>query len=121
MSKPSYTHEENTVLPEEVAANKVIIQSTLNSNDQPTPVVAGYRKKRTAVCASNTRPRKAENEKRLLQTKKRKEEEGKNNKKINKKEKKKKKQQQERNNKQTRNKQKNGELEPSRTNRLTSY
>ena len=29
--KPSYTHEEITVLPEEVAANKVIIQSTLNS------------------------------------------------------------------------------------------
>ena len=29
--KPSYTHEEITVLPEEVAANKVIILSTLNS------------------------------------------------------------------------------------------
>ena len=29
--KPSYTHEEITVLPEEVATNKVIIQSTLNS------------------------------------------------------------------------------------------
>ena len=28
--KPSYTHEEITVLPEEVATNKVIIQSTLN-------------------------------------------------------------------------------------------
>ena len=27
----SYTHEEITVLPEEVATNKVIIQSTLNS------------------------------------------------------------------------------------------
>ena len=31
VGKPSYTHEEITVLPEEVAANKVIIQSTLNS------------------------------------------------------------------------------------------
>ena len=29
--KPNYTHEEITVLPEEVATNKVIIQSTLNS------------------------------------------------------------------------------------------
>ena len=29
--KPSYTHEEISVLPEEVATNKVIIQSTLNS------------------------------------------------------------------------------------------
>ena len=29
--KPSYTHEEITVLPEEVATNKLIIQSTLNS------------------------------------------------------------------------------------------
>ena len=29
--KPSYTHEEITVLPEEVATNKVVIQSTLNS------------------------------------------------------------------------------------------
>ena len=29
--KPGYTHEKITVLPEEVAANKVIIQSTLNS------------------------------------------------------------------------------------------
>ena len=29
--KPSYTHEKITVLPEEVAANKVIIQSTLKS------------------------------------------------------------------------------------------
>jgi len=29
--KPSYTYEEITVLPEEVATNKVIIQSTLNS------------------------------------------------------------------------------------------
>ena len=40
--KPSYTHEENTVLPEEVAANKVIIQSTLiQLGDQATkgPVV----------------------------------------------------------------------------------
>ena len=29
--KPNYTHEEITVLPKEVATNKVIIQSTLNS------------------------------------------------------------------------------------------
>ena len=29
--KPCYTHEEITVLPVEVATNKVIIQSTLNS------------------------------------------------------------------------------------------
>ena len=29
--KPNYTHEEITVLPEEVSTNKVIIQSTLNS------------------------------------------------------------------------------------------
>ena len=29
--KPSYTHEEITVLPEEVATKKAIIQSTLNS------------------------------------------------------------------------------------------
>ena len=29
--KPNYTHEEITVLPEEVATNKVIMQSTLNS------------------------------------------------------------------------------------------
>ena len=29
--KPNYTHEEITVLPEEVATNKVITQSTLNS------------------------------------------------------------------------------------------
>ena len=29
--KPNYTHEEITVRPEEVAMNKVIIQSTLNS------------------------------------------------------------------------------------------
>ena len=28
--KPNYTHEEITVLPKEVATNKVIIQSTLN-------------------------------------------------------------------------------------------
>ena len=28
--KPNYTHEEITVLPEEVATNKVITQSTLN-------------------------------------------------------------------------------------------
>ena len=53
--KPSYTHEAITVLPEEVATNKVIIQSTLNSEvtrgDQPTkgPVVG--RKEATAVCA----------------------------------------------------------------------
>ena len=31
VGKPSYTHEEITVLPEEVAANKMIIQSALNS------------------------------------------------------------------------------------------
>ena len=31
--KPSYTHEEITVLPKEVATNKVIIQSTLNSEE----------------------------------------------------------------------------------------
>ena len=38
--KPNYTHEEITVLPEEVATNKVIIQSTLNSevtNQQKGP------------------------------------------------------------------------------------
>ena len=29
--KPSYTHEEVTVLPEEVATNNVVIQSALNS------------------------------------------------------------------------------------------
>ena len=29
--KPSYTHEEITVIPEEVDTNKVIIQSSLNS------------------------------------------------------------------------------------------
>ena len=60
--KPNYTHEEITVILEEVAANKVIIQSTLNRQrgDQPTkgPVVAGYRKKRKQLrCVrSNTRP-----------------------------------------------------------------
>ena len=53
--KPNYTHEEITVRPEEVAMNKVIIQSTLNSevtNQQKSQLWQDIARKRSnrGVC-----------------------------------------------------------------------
>ena len=52
--KPNYTHEEITVLPEEVATNKVIIQSTLNSevtNQQKSQLWQNIARKGSNRCA----------------------------------------------------------------------
>ena len=72
--KPSYTHEEITVLPEEVAVNKVIIQSTLNSevtNQQKCQLWQDIARKGSncGVCVQTPdQVREKLNEERLLHT-----------------------------------------------------
>ena len=116
--KPSYTHKEITVLPEEVAANKMIIQSALNS--EVTSQQKGQLWQDTARKGSNcgvcvrtpdqVREKLSDMKKDFFfREEKTKTKQQQQNTTTNNNKKKK---------KQTN---KNGELEPSGTNRLTSY
>ena len=116
--KPSYTHGEITVLPEEVATNKVIIQSTLNSevtNQQKGQLWQDIARKGSncGVCVrtpDQVREKLSDMKKDFFREREKNEE----------KKKKKRKNKQRKNSNNKKEKEKNGQLEPSRTNRLTS-